>query len=114
MIGLSFTAIVITAVLAALGAGAVSTQDKYTLQVPDGLAFSDFRGYEDWQTVAVSHTESEKVLRAILANPVMMKAYKEAFQTMASLSPTARRWRRSCGHRKKSRMTLGPRTPRTR
>jgi hypothetical protein len=26
-------------------------QDKYTLKVPGGLAFSDFKGYEDWQPV---------------------------------------------------------------
>ncbi len=35
---------------------AISAQDKYALQVPDGLAFSEFRGYEDWQVVAVSQT----------------------------------------------------------
>jgi hypothetical protein len=43
--------------LAALGARAISPQDKYTVQVPGGLAFSEFRGYEDWQTVSVSQTE---------------------------------------------------------
>jgi hypothetical protein len=42
--------------------------------VPDGLAFSDFRGYEDWQTVAVSQTED--AIAAILANPVMIDAYR--------------------------------------
>src|SRR5690349_15107772 len=48
-------AIAIAAVaLAALGGRAISAQDKYTVQVPGGLAFSEFRGYEDWQTVAVS------------------------------------------------------------
>ena len=26
---------------------ALSAQDKYTLQVPNGLAFSEFQGYED-------------------------------------------------------------------
>ena len=31
-----------------------AAQDKYTLRVPNGLAFSDFRGYENWQVVAVS------------------------------------------------------------
>ena len=43
--------------LAALGARAISPQDKYTVQVPGGLAFSEFRGYEDWQTVSVIQTE---------------------------------------------------------
>jgi hypothetical protein len=29
--------------------GGMSAQDKYTLKVPNGLAFSEFRGYEGWQ-----------------------------------------------------------------
>ena len=37
---------------------ALAAQDKYTLQVPGGLAFSEFRGYESWQTVAISQKES--------------------------------------------------------
>jgi hypothetical protein len=42
--------------------------------VPNGLAFSEFRGYEGWQTVSVSH--DDKVMAVILANPVMINAYK--------------------------------------
>jgi len=41
--------VTIAVVLAVLGGMAViaqDKQDKYTLQVPDGLAFSEFRGYE--------------------------------------------------------------------
>jgi hypothetical protein len=56
---------------------AAQTQDRYTLKVPNGLAFSEFRGYEDWQAVAPSHTDAANVMRLILANPVMMKAYRE-------------------------------------
>src|SRR5580700_11664195 len=56
---------------------ALAAQDRYTLKVPDGLAFSDFRGYEDWQVVAPSQTDSANVMRVILANPVMMKAYRD-------------------------------------
>ena len=41
-----------------LAAGvAISAQDKYTLQVPNGLAFSEFRGYEDWPVIAISENE---------------------------------------------------------
>jgi hypothetical protein len=59
----------------AIGAGvALGAQDKYTLQVPNGLAFSDFRGYEDWQVVSVSQTD--ELLKAMVANPVMIDAYK--------------------------------------
>ncbi len=52
----------------------LAAQDKYTVQVPGGLAFSEFRGYEDWQTVAVSQTED--LLKVIVANPVMIDAYR--------------------------------------
>src|SRR5258707_2275677 len=66
------------AVLAVLGSRATSAQDsgqaKYTVRVPNGLAFSEFRGYEGWQTVSISH--NEKVMAVILANPVMIKAYQ--------------------------------------
>jgi hypothetical protein len=60
--------------LAALGGWAISAQDKYTLQVPNGLALSDFRGYENWQVVAVSQTED--LLKVMVANPTMIDAYR--------------------------------------
>jgi len=60
--------------LAVLGGLAISAQDKYTLQVPNGLAFSEFRGYEDWAVVSVAQTE--EVLKVIVANPTMINAYK--------------------------------------
>jgi Cytochrome P460 len=66
--------VIIALLLAVLGGMALAAQDKYTVQVPNGLAFSEFRGYEDWQTVAVSH--SETAIAAILANPVMIDAYR--------------------------------------
>src|SRR5262245_1597387 len=52
----------------------ISAQDKYTVQAPNGLAFSEFRGYEDWQTVAVS--QSAAGINVILANRVMIDAYR--------------------------------------
>ena len=64
--------------LAVFGGKAIYAQDtgqaKYTVRVPNGLAFSEFRGYEGWQTVSVSH--NDKVMAVILANPVMIKAYQ--------------------------------------
>ncbi len=54
--------------------GTVSADDKYSLQVPNGLAFSDFRGYEEWQVVAVSQTD--KLLKVEVANPAMIAAYR--------------------------------------
>jgi hypothetical protein len=72
---IAFTAIfIIAAVFAVLGA-AISAQDKYTLQVPSGLAFADFRGYESWPVIAVS--ENGGKIAAILGNSVMIDALKE-------------------------------------
>jgi len=64
------------AVLAALGAAAVyaQSQDKYTLKSPSGIAFADFKGYEDWSVVSSARTD--EVLKVIVANPIMIKAYK--------------------------------------
>ena len=60
--------------LAALGGAAICAQDKYTLKTPDGVAFSDFRGYEDWAVVSSARTD--EVLKVIVANPAMIEAYK--------------------------------------
>ena len=54
---------------------AIAAQDKYTVKVPGGLAFSEFKGYEAWQLVSIS--EDKGLLAAILANPVMIKAYQD-------------------------------------
>jgi cytochrome c553 len=56
---------------------AISTQDKYALKIPNGLAFSEFRGYEGWPVIAISHN-GDKVA-AILGNAVMIDAYKAGF-----------------------------------
>ena len=55
-------------------AGVAPAQDKYTVKVPGGLAFSEFRGYESWEVVSVS--EDGGLLAVIVANPVMIGAYK--------------------------------------
>ncbi|WP_198137548.1 cytochrome P460 family protein [Terriglobus sp. TAA 43] len=53
---------------------ATSSQDKYTLKIPNGLAFSEFRGYEGWSVIAISHNGG--ALAAILGNPEMIDAFK--------------------------------------
>jgi hypothetical protein len=61
--------------IAAFGIGAaMSAQDRYTLKVPGGLAFSEFRGYEGWQVIAISHNNGK--LAAILGNPAMIAAFE--------------------------------------
>jgi hypothetical protein len=42
--------------------------------VPNGLAFSEFKGYEKWQVVGVS--QSGELIEVILANPPMIDAYQ--------------------------------------
>jgi hypothetical protein len=64
----------ITAVLAILGGAALYAQEKYSLKTPDGIEFSDFRGYEDWAVVSSARTD--EVLKVIVANPTMIEAYK--------------------------------------
>jgi hypothetical protein len=49
-------------------------ESKYSLKSPGGIAFSDFRGYEDWSVVSSARTD--EVLKVIVANPAMIKAYK--------------------------------------
>jgi Cytochrome P460 len=71
-----FRAISIAVVLLAVLAGmAFAAQDRFTLKVPNGLSFSDFRGYETWQDVAVSQTETG--LKVIAANTAMINAYRQ-------------------------------------
>jgi hypothetical protein len=61
-------------VLAILGAEAISAEDKYAAKVPNGLAFSEFKGYEEWQLVSIS--QDGPLIAAILANPMMIDAYR--------------------------------------
>jgi hypothetical protein len=66
--------VAVAAVLAVLGGTVVFAQDKYALKSPSGIAFSDFRGYESW--VFVSSAQTAEVLKVIVANPVMIDAYR--------------------------------------
>jgi hypothetical protein len=67
------TIVIIAVLCAVLGSLALAQQDKYTLNVPGGLAFSEFRGYESWQVVSIS--QDGPLMAAILANPMMIDAY---------------------------------------
>jgi len=80
----SKTAVVLA--LSALFVGiAIAEQDKYTLQIPNGLSFSDFRGYEDWQAVSVSQTKTG--IKAIIANPIMMDAFRSGLPASGKTFP---------------------------
>jgi Cytochrome P460 len=71
--------------LALFGGVALAAQDKYTLQIPGGLAFSDFKGYENWEDVAVSQTQTG--LKVIVANPVMMEAFRSGLPREGKFFP---------------------------
>ena len=58
----------------ALSGAALSAQDRYTVKVQGGLAFSEFRGYEKWQVVSMS--EDGGKFAVILANPQMITAFQ--------------------------------------
>src|SRR5664279_5259584 len=60
--------------LSVLAALALPAQDKYTLKVPGGFAFSEFRGYDAWQAISISR--NEKAVAVILGNSVMIDAYR--------------------------------------
>ena len=59
--------------LAVLVVTAVYAQEKSSLKLPGGIAFSDFRGYEDWAALSA---QTDQVLKVIVGNPTMIKAFK--------------------------------------
>ena len=90
--------------LAVLGGRAFSAQDKYTLRVPNGLAFSDFRGYENWQVVAVSQTED--LLKVMVANPMMIDAYRAGVPGNGKPFPDGSKIAKISGNPKRARKPL--------
>ena len=69
IIGVISSLLAIAAVTAA-----ISAQDRYALRVPNGLAFSEFRGYESWPVIAISQNRGK--MAVILGNPIMIAAYQ--------------------------------------
>ena len=64
---------------------ALAARDRYSLKIQDGLAWSEFRGYETWQDVAVSQTETS--LKVIAANDAMINAYRDGVPGNGKLFP---------------------------
>jgi len=73
-IALARGAAVALAISAVAVAFSMSAQDKYSLKVPNGLAFSEFKGYEDWPVIAIS--ENGGLIAVILGNRAMIDAYR--------------------------------------
>jgi hypothetical protein len=78
--GVALLVLVVTAVYAQ-----VQNSDKYSLKSPSGIAFSDFRGYEDWSVVSSARTD--EVLKVIVANPKMINAYKAGVPGNSQIFP---------------------------
>jgi hypothetical protein len=87
------TVAIATALLAILGAAAVYAQsqnnDKYSLKSPSGIAFADFRGYEDWSVVSSARTD--QILKVIVADPKMIKAFKSGVPGNGEVFPDGSR-----------------------
>jgi cytochrome P460 len=102
------------AVLSHRASSAQDKQDKYNLKVPGGLAFSEFKGYEDWQAVGPSQTDAANVIRLILANPVMIDAYKDGVPGNGKPFPDGSKIAKIEWRPKKLTDPLFPRAPQTR
>ena len=53
---------------------AILAHEERALRVPNGLVFSEFRGFEGWQLIAISQNHGK--FAAILGNPVIIAAYR--------------------------------------
>ena len=101
--------LIVSVVLCGLvGIGLRAQQDKYTLKVPGGLAFSEFRGYESWQAIAISH--SETAVAVILGNPVMIGAYQAGIPGNGKPFPDGAKMAKIHWTPKKSGTAPGPTT----
>jgi len=87
--GFTFIAAAVTVLAVLVGTVVYSqdknAQDKYSLKSPGGIAFSDFKGYEDWSVVSSARTD--EVLKVIVANPAMINAYKSGVPGDSQLFP---------------------------
>jgi hypothetical protein len=79
----------LVASLAAAGGAAIAQQNKDTVKVPDGLALSEFKGYEKWQVIAVS--QSGNIIDVIVGNPAMIAAYESGLPAEGKKIPDGAR-----------------------
>jgi len=84
---------IVGSVLSLGSAIVLAAQDKYTVRVPGGLAFSEFKGYETWQTISVSR--NEKLMDVILGNPEMIDAYRAGFPGNGKAAPNGAKMAKS-------------------
>ena len=65
-----------------------SRDGRFALTSPNGVAFSDFKGYEAWQVIGPSEPDdaggcgsspAPGCIKALLGNPAMIQAYADGF-----------------------------------
>jgi len=89
LMGLLTSIFIVSVVLTA------QSQDRFTLKSANGIAFSEFRGYDAWQLVATSQPDdaggcgTSKVgcMKGILGNPAMIQAYRDGIPTNGTAVP---------------------------
>ena len=89
LIGLLASIFVASVVLTA------QSQDRFSLKAANGIAFSEFRGYDAWQLVATSQPDNasgcgtSKVgcMKAILGNATMIQAYRDGIPANGTAVP---------------------------
>ena len=89
LMGLSASVFVVSVVLTA------QSQDRFTLKSANGIAFSEFRGYDAWQLIATSQPDdasgcgTSKVgcMKGILGNPAMIQAYRDGIPANGKAVP---------------------------
>jgi len=91
------------AVLAA--AVAIAAQDRYSVKVPNGLAFAEFRGYDTWQVISISH--NGPMLAVITGNPAMIEAYKAGIPGNGKAFPDGAKMAKIHWNPKKNELTPG-------
>ena len=89
------TLVVLAASVFVVSAVLAQSPDRYTLTAANGIAFSEFRGYDEWQLIATSQPDdasgcgTSKVgcMKAILGNPTMIKAYRDGIPANSNAVP---------------------------
>jgi hypothetical protein len=69
---------------------AVDAQDRDTLKAPNGFAFADIKGFDTWPDVAPSQTDDG--IKSIVANSVMLNAYKQGVPGNGKRFPDTNGW----------------------
>ena len=105
------TIAIITGVVTVVSGWPTSAQDKYSLSVPNGLAFSEFRGYESWQVISIS--QDGDLISATVGNPVMIDSYLAGIPGNGKPFPDGAKMAKIHWHPKKMEIFPGATVPGT-